>query len=74
MRPPLARVLQEGFDFWTVFSKAFKEINDSFRNVKVRDARTMEKFCDCFKFDLERVEVRTLLAITQYVVNEKAVN
>lgn len=73
LQPPLERILQDGFEFWMIFSKAFKNINDNFRTLDVRKPNVMLKFIDSLKIDFECLEVRGLLAITQYVVNEKAV-
>lgn len=56
------------------FSDALRNINDSFRSLNVRKPEIMMKFNDSFKLDLECFEVRGLLAITQYVENEKALN
>lgn len=74
LQPPLDRILQEGFDFWMIFSDAFRNINDSFRSFNVRKPSSMMKFNESFKLDFECFEIRGLLAVTQYVGNEKAIH
>ncbi|CAG9762943.1 unnamed protein product [Ceutorhynchus assimilis] len=76
IQPPLRQILQMAYEFWLYFSRASKTINSELKNINFRDEKSMEQLQNAFSLSLEvhnNREVYGILALTQYVVNEKAV-
>lgn len=72
-QPTIGRLLDYSLDFWLFFRAAASNINAKFRSMDARNANSMNELENSFKVDLEDRTVRRLLAITQYVDNEKAI-
>ncbi|XP_066257206.1 uncharacterized protein [Euwallacea similis] len=74
IQPPLDKLLQMAYEFWIFFSEALKNMNNNLKTVNVRDEKSMDKCQKALKVDLaDNNKVYALLAITQYIINEKAV-
>ncbi|GJQ77224.1 hypothetical protein Trydic_g14893 [Trypoxylus dichotomus] len=72
IQPKLTLLLDYTLDFWLVFCLAGRNINKSLREMNPRDAKSMCDLQNAFKVDLNCNNVRRLIAITQYIDNEKA--
>ncbi|XP_066154431.1 uncharacterized protein [Euwallacea fornicatus] len=74
IQPPLAKLLQMAYEFWIFFSEASKDINNKLKTINVRDEKSMDECQKALNVNLvDNNKVYPLLAITQYVINEKAV-
>ncbi|KAI4469847.1 casein kinase 2 substrate [Holotrichia oblita] len=72
-QPALELLLDYALDFWLVFCLAARNINKAMREIDVRDAKSMTDLQNSFKVDLDCRAVTFLIAITQYIDNEKAI-
>jgi len=72
-QPPLSRVLMDGLEFWTYFSKAFQNISEKFKCMDLRCEKSMSAFEKAFTVDLDVKCVTDLIALTQYVNNVNAI-
>lgn len=76
IQPPLDKILQMAYEFWMFFSSASKNVNNKIKTLNVRDQKSVDEFQKSFSLNLElqgHNKVYTILALTQYVVNDKAV-
>ncbi|CAH0546926.1 unnamed protein product [Brassicogethes aeneus] len=73
IQPSLSRVLKNGLQFWTFFSNAVKKINESFKSFDVRNETSVQELENSFKINIRDERLTYLLALTQYVDNERAI-
>ncbi|KAJ8943507.1 hypothetical protein NQ318_016287 [Aromia moschata] len=71
LQPPLSRILQDGYNFCLFFSEAIQSINEHCKTLNIRDEKLMNAFKDSLSISLEVPVITNLLAVTQYVNNEK---
>nr|XP_022910113.1 uncharacterized protein LOC111421200 [Onthophagus taurus] len=74
LQPSLILLLNLSLDFVVYFVSAWKNIQSTFKSLDVRKEKLMEKFEESFDVDLENSAVHNLLAITQYVDNDKGLS
>lgn len=72
-QPPLGKLLQRAYTFFMYFSLALKQINECFKLLDVREHSSVIKLKNAFNVDLCDENVTFLLALTQYVGNEKGI-
>ncbi|RZC42773.1 hypothetical protein BDFB_009502, partial [Asbolus verrucosus] len=72
-QPSLSRLLQDGLAFSIFFSKCGRTINDHFKEIDLNDEKSVKELQASFDVDLNSKVVTNLIAITQYIDNEKAV-
>lgn len=73
-QPPLGKLLQMSYEFFLYFQTSLKNINESLKLMNVRDYKSVTDLKQAFNaVNLKTDNVTFLLAITQYVDNEKAI-
>lgn len=77
LQPPLAKLLALSYDFWIFFSETSRNMTAKLKALNVRDEKSMKECQKSFALNLDSIDknevVYKLLALTQYVINEKAV-
>lgn len=74
VQPPLAKLLQYSLEFLSFFLMNAKSISDCFKSLNVENEKSINELKKAFQVDINQKLVRSLLALTQYVDNEKAVS
>jgi transcriptional regulator of heat shock response len=72
-QPSLARLLQNGLAFSNFFSKRARNISDNFKSLNLDEEKSIKRLQASFDVDLDDKVVTSLVALTQYVDNEKAI-
>ncbi|EFA00299.1 hypothetical protein TcasGA2_TC003132 [Tribolium castaneum] len=72
-QPPLAKLLQYSLQFLNYFTKGAKDISDKLKVLNVKNVKSVKQLKNSFDVDLDYKIVKDLLALTQYVDNEKEI-
>ncbi|XP_049819557.1 uncharacterized protein LOC109605349 isoform X2 [Aethina tumida] len=73
-QPSLARFLELIFDFWRFFVMTMKNINSNYKTIDFRDEKSLQNLDQSLNIDLNNNTITYLLAISQYIKNEHAIN
>lgn len=73
-QPSLARFLELIFDFWRFFVTTMKNINSNYKTIDFRDEKSLQNLDQSLNIDLNNNTITYLLAISQYIKNEQAIN
>lgn len=72
-QPKLSRLLQDGLAFCDFFLQTGRNITDHFQLLNFDSEKSIKDLQTAFRVDLENYIILDLLALTQYIDNEKAV-
>ncbi|KAF5303946.1 hypothetical protein FQA39_LY01731 [Lamprigera yunnana] len=73
-QPPLSKILVLGLEFWRFFERRFEAITDALKSLDYHCEKSVASFVSAFEIDFDVKTVRELIALTQYVNNEKAIS
>lgn len=77
LQPPLNKLLALAYDFWIFFLESSRNMTLKLKTLNVRDEKSMNECQKAFTLNLDSIDknevVYRLLALTQYVINEKSV-